>query len=199
MNRLLLYINVVLVFAVGYLYYLHFEVETEPVETVDLTAALSKTDARILYINSDSLLDNYEYYKAKKADLEKRQEQIRLQLKSTGDKLQQDVEAYQQRAESLTPSQRQQMEESLMMRQQQLVQQKERLLGQLDEEQGRYSDSLYYRLSAFLKEFNKGKNVQFVLGFQHGGGILYANDSLDITGPVLKGLNNRWVREQGGR
>ena len=41
------------------------------------------------------------------------------------------------------------------------------------------------------KQFNKDKNYAFILSYQRGSGVLLANDSLDITKPVLEGLNNK--------
>ena len=197
MNKLSVALNAVLLIAVSYLYYLHFsEEKNEGAESI--TALIQKTPLApggIYFVNSDSLLDNYEFYKSKKAELEKRQEKIKADLKSTGQQLQRDVEKYQQAASGMTGEQRQQIEEGLMARQQQLVQQKEELLSQLDEEQAKYSDSLFIRLTSFLKSFNKDKGVHFVLGYQRGGGILFANDSLDITRPVIEGLNKQWRKE----
>jgi outer membrane protein len=199
MKRILLAINLVLCMAVAYLYYLHF-MEAKTNDSEDLTTILAKTPLTpggIYFVNSDSLLDNYDFYKHKKLELEKRQERIKAELKLAGQKLQADVEKYQQSAPGMSADQRQQAEESLMARQQQLVQQKDELLSKLDEEQSQSSDSLFIRLTSFLKEFNKGKSVHFVLGYQRGGGILYANDSLDITRPVLQGLNKKWKAETG--
>jgi outer membrane protein len=34
-----------------------------------------------------------------------------------------------------------------------------------------------------------------VLSFTKGGGILYANDSLDITKNVVKGLNEEYIQQ----
>lgn len=196
MKNFSIILNGVLLLAVGYLYYLHFATDAE-IETAPLSKALPVTPGGIYFLNSDSLLDNYEFYKAKKIALEKKQERIRAELKSAGQKLEADVENYQRSAPGMTDAQRQQMEESLMQRQQQLVDQKDRLLTQLDEEQAQYSDSLFYRLTTYLKSFNKGKSIHYVLGYQRGGGILYANDSLDITESVLNGLNKEWKKEQG--
>lgn len=183
----------VLVIAVVVLYFLHFRSGDAATSTA---APVAIQPGGIYFVNSDSLLDNYEYYKSKKADLQKRQERIRGELKAAGDKLERDVRSYQENAGSMSGEQRQQIEESLMMRQQQLIQQKEELLSQLDEEQARYSDSLFLRLSAFLRTYNKDKGIHYVLGYQRGGGILYASDSLDITGTVLDGLNSEWKKEQ---
>ena len=197
MTKISVALNAVLLIAVSYLYYLHFSKEkNEGAES--LTAIIQKTPMApggIYFVNSDSLLNNYEFYKSKKAELEKRQEKIKVDLKSAGQQLQRDVEKYQQAAAGMTGEQRQQMEEGLMARQQQLVQQKEELLSQLDEEQAKYSDSLFIRLTSFLKSFNKNKGIHYVLGYQRGGGILFANDSLDITRPIIDGLNKQWRSE----
>ena len=37
---------------------------------------------------------------------------------------------------------------------------------------------------------------KYVLGMSGSGGLLYANDSLDITKQVLEGLNNKALTDQ---
>jgi outer membrane protein len=193
MNRFLLPLNVLLLVAVGYLYYLHFSAPSAA-EYGELPP--SARSGEILFLNSDSLIEQYAYYKERRSDLEKRSDQLKAELKSASDKLERDVEEYQRNAPSMTQSQRQQTEESLMMRQQQLVQRKEDGLSKLDDEHSRYSDSLYSRLSAYLKDFSKGKGLHYVLGYQRGGGILFANDSLDITKSVIDAMNSRYEEEK---
>lgn len=187
-------LNVVLIVAVAVLYYLHFsKSDTKPIIA---TGAAPVSPGGIYFINSDSLLANYGFYKDKKVELENRQDRIRAELKASSQKLEQDVQNYQQSAMGMTDEQRQKTEESLMMRQQKLVEQKDQLLNQLDEEQAKYSDSLFSRLTAYLKSINKDNGVRFVLGYQRGGGILFANDSLDITESVLEGLNKEWSEQK---
>ena len=192
-------IQVVLILAVIGLYILHFNKKNEPqgpAQSAELSGTITSGDGfnggGVVYINSDSLLDNYSYFKTQKLDFEARQKRIQSELESESSKLQSDAESYQRRAPGMTDMQRQIEEEQLMMRQQKLMQRKDELLDKLDEEQAKSSEELYNRLSTFLKEYNKGKNYQFIFGFQKGGGILYANDSLDITGPVLDGLNKAY-------
>jgi outer membrane protein len=50
-------------------------------------------------------------------------------------------------------------------------------------------DSVHDRLVRVLKDLNKANNYYYVLGYQRGNGILFANDSLDITKQVLQELN----------
>ena len=45
--------------------------------------------------------------------------------------------------------------------------------------------------------FALDRNYEFILGYQKGGGILLANDSLDITQQILEGLNKKYEAESG--
>ncbi len=192
----------ILVLAVIGLYILHFkndkEVQAMPATTSENSVSITTPvpSGSVVFINSDSLLDNYVYFKNKKLEFESRQNRIKSELESENNKLQRDVESYQRRAPGMTEIQRQIEEEQLMMRQQKLMQRKDELLDKLDDEQAKSSEELYNRLAQFLKEYNVGKNYQFIFGFQKGGGILFANDSLDITGPVLKGLNEEFLKSK---
>ena len=195
-------LQIVLVLAVAGLYILHFSNKPKEVVTGDSSkveiapSAITAPVGGMVFINSDSLLDNYDYFKTKKIEFEARQNRIKSELEAESTKLQKDVESYQRRAPGMTDIQRQIEEEQLMMRQQKLMERKDELLDKLDDEQAKSSEQLYNRLSTFLKEYNKDKNYQFILGFQKGGGILFANDSLDITANVLQGLNEQYKNEK---
>jgi len=198
MNKINLLIQSVLIIAVAILYYLHFNrkapSENSGIATSEMQPAIysSGSGSGIVFINSDSLLDNYVYFKDQKVEFESKQKKIRSELESESNKLQRDVESYQQRSVGMTDMQRQIEEEQLMMRQQKLMQRKDELLEKLDDEQARSSEELFTRLSDYLRRYNKDKNYHFILGYQKGGGILFANDSLDITAPVLQGLNKEY-------
>src|SRR5262245_38663912 len=135
MKNLSLILNAVLLVAVGVLYYLHFQSPkaAEPIaEPVTVTTAAGPLrPASIVYVNSDSLLDNYAFLKAKKQDLEARHKKITADLEAEGQRLQSDVESYRQRGASMTDEQRMQTEEQLMIRQQQLMQKEKTMMGKL--------------------------------------------------------------------
>ena len=92
----------------------------------------------------------------------------------------------------MSDMQRQQTEEQLMARQQKLMEKKDLLLGQLEDEKSKSSEELYSKVSTFIRSLNVDNKYNFVLGYSKGGGILFANDSLDITGKVLEGLNKEF-------
>ena len=59
------------------------------------------------------------------------------------------------------------------------------------QERIRPNEEVYSHLTAYIKEYlkKKGRNYNFILGYQKGGGIIYAKDSLDITHEIVEGLN----------
>ncbi len=198
MKNLSMMLNVVLIIAVAVLYYLHFKGKESIVsaEAKQNQSFIPLPSTGIVYINSDSLLDQYEFYKNERSKFEASQNKIKNELKSQGENLQGEVELYQKQAIGMTDLERAKKEEQLTMKQQQIMQRKEELLSKLDEEQGKSSEELYMRLNQYLKKFNKTRNYNFVLGFQKGGGILFANDSLNITKDVVEGLNKEYLEEK---
>jgi outer membrane protein len=199
MKQFSLLLNGILLLAVAYLYYLHFSAarttaveEVKPI-AVPATAAMS---GGILYVNSDSLLDQYRYFTEKRNQLDARQEKIRSELASEKERLDAAIQQYQQQAVGMTDMERQKKEEELMMKQQSLMGRREKLLAQLDDEQAKSTEELFNRLTAFLRTYIRDKQINYVLGYQKGGGILFANDSLDITRQVVDGLNKEYAAEK---
>jgi outer membrane protein len=89
----------------------------------------------------------------------------------------------------MSSGERELREESLMRKQQALFDEREQLLDKLKSEEADLTDSIYTDMMRYLRSFNTGKGYDFILGYSRGGGILLANDSLDITRQVVTGLN----------
>ncbi len=196
MKNLSFILNIVLLIAVAVLYYLHFSDSKSTEQAISPALQVAKdlpsVPGGIVFVNSDSLLDNYAYFKKKKSELESKQERIKNELESESTNLQKDAAEYQEKAPGMTDLQRQQTEEQLMARQQKLMDKKDMLLGQLDEEKNKSSEELYTRVASFIRSMNVNNKYNFVLGYSKGGGILFANDSLDITHQVIQGLNQEY-------
>lgn len=200
MKNISLVFNGLLTIAVIVLFYLHFKGNSaSTTETAPTSFAVPVTAKGIVYINSDTLLDNIKYYHDMKNEMEAEQAKVKTELKGESDKLQADAATYQKQAIGMTDLERENKEKELGMRQQNLMEKKDRLLSGLDEKQAKASEELYAHISNFLAEFNKGKGYQFVLGYQKGGGILFANDSLDITHQVIDGLNKKYELDHSSK
>jgi outer membrane protein len=186
MKNLSAVLNVVLVIAVAALYYMHFKSSVR--EDMPASPTVPR-GASIVFVNTDSLLDSYTYFKDKREEFDKKSEQVKSDLTAEGERLQSEAAQYQEQARNMTAEERAKKEDELMTKQQKLMKRKESLLGGLEDQQSKFHDTLYSKLYDFLKKNNKSRNYAFVLGYSKGGGILFANDSLDITRQMVEGLN----------
>jgi outer membrane protein len=186
MKNLSLVLNFVLLIAVAFLYYKVYSVKNvSPAPSIQVPVGPSS----IVYVNSDSLLDNYPFFTKLKNSLEKKQDSIENILKSRGKSLENDIKAYQEKGATMTDQERQANEEALGKRQQELMMYKEDMTNEMARQEENLNDTLHNNLISILKKYNKDKNYHFILGYQKGSGILLASDSLDITKQIIEELN----------
>ena len=88
----------------------------------------------------------------------------------------------------LSEADRARREEDLTRRQQAYVTDRDATLEKLSKEEDAMTDSLHNELMTYVKAFNKKHGYDFIFGYTRGGGILFTNDSLDITKALTKGF-----------
>jgi len=196
--------NVLMVLAVGILYFLHFNVKKSTVEvpsvktsrdSVILAAEPKPTSTQpgvILYVNIDTINQKFSYIKRQKAALEKQQAQAEATLKSKGAALESQIMAYQKKAQAgeLTAQEAQVAEQKLGQQQQAIMAQQEKLSSDLITKTGKMQEELNSLVKKELKVFLKQYNADYILGYAENGNILLTNTKLDITKEVLAKLNN---------
>lgn len=193
MKKILLILNVVLLGAVGYLYFLHFNKGAE--EKSQTVVNLPKKGVTMVYVNADSLFENYQYYKDLKVKMENKRKSVQAGLEAKAKALEAEFTQYQQKASSMTPDQRMKVEQMLGQKQQDFMKSRESLAENVEEEEAKIHEQLYNKIGDYLRNQSKS-GYQIVFGYAKGGGILYANDSLNITSSILKGLNESYSKEE---
>jgi outer membrane protein len=149
-------------------------------------------DAKIAYVNMDTLEAKYELLKTKQEDFKRKQEQMENELQRSYQEMQADAREVQKKAEANTLSQAEYeaAQKRLNIKQQTLQTRKESLTDELMKEQEEFNKNLKSRLSNFLDEYNKTKHYDYILSYSYSGSpLLYVNKSLDITGDVVDGMN----------
>ena len=155
-----------------------------------------KSANTIVFVNSDTLLNNYDYYKAVKAKLQTLSQQAQAELAAKGTAFQKEVAAYQKSASSLTPMQKAATEKRLAKKQQDLQTLGQSTSQQLQEEEANQNSKLYDHIAAYLKNYTKLKGYKIVLTYSRANpSMLYGDDSLDVTKEVLVGLNEEYKKE----
>lgn len=169
--------------------------QTAPAAVPAKTDAASPVNA-IVFVNSDTLLNNYDYYKAIKAKLQDLGQKAQAEIAAKGQAFQKEVAAYQKSASSLTPVQKAATEKRLAKKQQDLEALNQNTSRQLQEQGADENSKLYDRIANFLKTYTKTKGYKIVLTYSKANpSMLYGDDSLDITKEVLIGLNDEYKKE----
>nr|WP_262910283.1 OmpH family outer membrane protein [Rhodoflexus caldus] len=150
----------------------------------------------IAYINTDSLLSNYKFFEDMQNELAEKKGKAERQLISRGQSLQQEASSVEKRIQAglMTNNQIKEAQQTLGQKEQELIAYRETIMAGLMEEEKVLNNRLYDSLMAYLKEYNKDKKYQYIFGYTKGGGILLANDKLDVTNDILKGLNERYAK-----
>jgi outer membrane protein len=194
-------LSVVLLAAVAVLFYLvlsNKSASSEP-EVASLDSSIDRIsgDLSIAYVNSDTLLSKYEYFKDISSDLEKKRAKLESEYRNRAEGLQREIQNFQNTAQNMTMNQARAKEEELTVKQQNLYQYQQTLGQQLVEEESKLNEQLYNAVSGYLSEFSGSNKYHLVLTYTKGSGVLYADKRLDITDEVIKGLNKSYLQSKG--
>nr|WKN36479.1 OmpH family outer membrane protein [Tunicatimonas sp. TK19036] len=193
MKALSIILNVVLLIAVIYLYVLHFSQGDAAVSTNEAGEVIASGKIpRIAYVNSDTLLANYKFFQTKRGELEKKAEDLQKEYENRARGLQNEISNFQENAGTMTMNQARAVEEDLRKKQQNLMQYQQNLSNQLMEEESKVNNELYEKVSDYLEDYGKNQDFKLVLTYTKNSGVLYADDSLDITTQIIKGLNDAY-------
>ncbi|GAB3765360.1 OmpH/Skp family outer membrane protein [Spirosoma pomorum] len=198
MKNASLVLNVILTIAVAVLYYLHFKAHPTSEET-PIAAPVEAKGRAIVYVNVDSLLTKYDYFKDTQKVLESKRFQLENDLATKGRNLENKVAFFQQRAATMTQEQGRATEASLQKEQQEILAYRERAAQNLAVEEQNKNKELYDQIYDYLKKINAQNKYEFVLGYTKGGGILFADPAADRTSPILAGLNKEYQAKQANK
>lgn len=163
--------------------------------TTKTAAAPSSAEEKIVYVNSDSLLTKYQYFKDLKVKLEGKAKAAQNDMAAKGQAFQREVAQYQQQANTLPADQRAATEERLKRKEQELSAYQQNAGAALQNEQATENEKLYDKVADYLKEYAKKKGYKMVLGYSKGNGtILFADEKLDVTSEVIVGLNDAYKK-----
>src|SRR5574344_77426 len=132
----------------------------------------------IAYINMDTINAHCELFKLLKTDLEKETAQKAAVLGNKQKAWQTKVQNYQQNVQSgsLSQAQMQNAEQSLQQEQQALMELSEQYRNDLDAKQSAIMLQVYDSIQVSVKRINaKTFKAKFVLSYQYGSGVLYAD------------------------
>jgi outer membrane protein len=204
-NNVSAILNVVLLIAVGILFYFHF---TSKQELAAVKSDLKKTDstpqltfkipqnlagAKVLYVNIDTIGAKYEAYADLSVETNSSASYLQKQYDKKAADLQSRYNTYQQNVakQLLSDNQRETEEAAINAGTEELKKMQDQMTT-LENAAMEKNAKITNDITTFFNIYYKAKNIDFILGYGGGAGVLYANDSLNITNDVLKSLNENY-------
>lgn len=188
-------LNIILLLAVGILYYLHFSTEKKDKPQNKNSESSKHVDSClggpvIAYVDLDSLNNNVDYIKQQKKQLEQEQSGITSEYENAYREMEADKNNFLKKGEAITQKDAEEFQGRLQQRQQQ-VEANRQVKGQkLAEKSAKAMEDMQSKLKSFLNNYNKDKRYTYILATGTGLDYLFYKDSArNITGDVVKGLN----------
>jgi len=149
---------------------------------------------RIAYINADSINSGYLLMRDFKNEIQAKQAQMQEVYNEKAKKLQDEYEAFMQKKQSgnISDIDAQKAEQHMQGEKNELDGMQQQQQDLLKEVQDRNIE-IQKMVQKYIATYNKTAHFDYVMTYESvGGGILFANDSLDITKPIVSGLNQQY-------
>src|SRR5678815_287120 len=194
MKNGLIILNVILLMAVGFLFYVHFDSaksstklqnKTEQKDPID---SLSQSSCRIAYFEMDSVAANFEKAKEMQGELEKKEEKMNSEMNRLQNMYQQKYINFQQHGATMTSSQLDAARNELGQLDQTIKDTK----ASMDQDYKTYyvqtQQEILSMIRKFCLEYNKDKRYTIIISNEPGL-VFYKDSTMDITKDLLYGLN----------
>ena len=154
-------------------------------------AAVENTDSgiRLAYVRIDSLQSQYEYFEELALELIEEEKVLVEDLQRRQQTLQENIALYQQEAPKMSARQREANEADLMRVQQQYLQVEQAAQAQLVKKQQDLTKMMREDMDKAIAVLKDELNLDFILLYEEGGQIIYANTEFDITERMVNMLN----------
>lgn len=148
---------------------------------------------KIVYLNSDSLSEKYQYFKDIKSKLENKVKKAQADLQAKSAAFQREVADYQKNAATMSAADRQATEQKLARKQDELARLDQTASSSLAKDESEEFNNVYNKITEFLKKHAADNGYKLVLTYSKSNPtVLYADPSLEITNEVIKQLNDEY-------
>ncbi len=159
--------------------------------------AESKTPAAqggIVYIQLDSLVNQYDMYNDLKSELESKVQAVQEDLNKKGRSFESAVKDFQAKIDKglLTRSQAEEQQQKLVEREQNLQGLSQQKQMELAEEEAVMMRRVMDAIQTYITKYNEDKGYALILSVP----VLAGDPSLNITQDILAGLNEEYIKSK---
>lgn len=200
MKNASLILNIVLLIAVGVLFYLHFSNKKAPQQPRVASAAqqgsaeATEEDFRIAYFEMDSVNNNFQLIKDVKNDLSREEEKINSELTRLQKTYNDRITHYQGQSQTMSQVESEKANRDILQLQDKIRTTKQSLESRYQDLYMRKMQDVKSKVEDYLKEYNKGKRYAYILAYEPGF-IFYRDSTLNITADIISGLNDKYKKK----
>ena len=192
-------LSVVLLIAVGFLFWKVYDTPDmksgKSNSSEEIAERLNSDEfapARIAYINTDSLVKDYEYHKELRAELEEKAKRLESDLSSKPKVFEENLSILQQQAESMSQEELQSHQMDLERTREGLLRYRDEQANQLALQERELNQRIKDDMESVLNDIKEEYNLDFVLSFDPNSILLNANEDYNITALVVDRLNKKY-------
>lgn len=188
-------LNVVLLLAVGVLFYLHFSSKNKYAGITETRVnAAGGSGCRIAYFELDSLTNSFSLIKDIKSELSQEEEKMNGELNNMQKTYNDRLAQYQKQARTMSQVESERANRDMMQLQESMRAKKQEMDQKYQDLYTRKQQEIKSKIEDFLKEYNKSKGYSYILAYEPG--IIYYRDTINnITGDLIKGLNEMYKKK----
>jgi outer membrane protein len=148
---------------------------------------------KMVYVDSAKLVNEYKGMQDARTAYEKKAITWKANIDTLTSEVQKQIMDYEKESSKLTAKERQLSEELIRTKQKQLMEYQQAMNAQAKQEDVKMTGEVVQQINAYLKKYGEENGYKIVMAATEYGNIAYADEGLDITADVLKGLNNEYA------
>lgn len=151
---------------------------------------------QIVYVNLDTLLDNYSLYNELMVDYYAKQQLLESQMQTKYYALERKSAELQQKFNDklITTATAQTQQEELYLEQQQLTVWQQEKSTELAEDEAGINQRVYDSIQSIIKYYNKDNRHKLIISNTYGGVLLQGDKSLNITDTLVSMINLQYTK-----
>ena len=192
-------LNIVLLLAVAVLYVLHFTGNKTDNTVSSEDSRITAGSGDIVYINLDTLVNQYDMYNDLRTELESKVSAIDNDLNKKGRALENDVKSFEDKMQKglLTYSQAESMRNDLMTRDQELRNLSQQKQMELANEESVMYNRVMDAIKTYVDNYNKEKQYSLILTTTAAtNSVINGEQGRNITNEIINGLNQEYIKNR---
>jgi outer membrane protein len=154
---------------------------------------------RIAYFEMDSIEQQYLYIKEVQSKLKQREQVMTAELQGMRNGYMGRIQQLQSKASTMSQQEGESAQAEINQMERTLQQKEAKMAQELQEEQFKLMQDINKKIEEYLASYNANKGYSYIISRQAGDFIYFKDTTFNITVDLVKGLNDQYNLDKGGK